>query len=455
MKTPQEIWQAALGELQLQVSKPNYDTWLKDTEGIDFNDDLFTVRAPNTFVAEWLESRLLSLIKNTLGKLVGQMVEVQFYIHPTCQALPQKAAVQADGGISVKTRREHKFSKFNPGLTFDTFIAGDSNQMAYSAAWEVAQKPGEVYNPLYIYGDTGLGKTHLLQAIGNNMRARKQEVIYISAEQLTTEFVASIKNDTTESFNIKYRNTDVLLLDDFQFFSGKKQTQQCFFHLFNDLRDNDCQIVITCDCPPRAISAIGEKLRSRLEWGLVADIKSPDFDTRLAILNGKAGKMKVDMSPDVLEFIANHFRQNIRELEGGLTRVITYARAHKSPPTMDIATDALASLMPDDQQSLSIFTPRLIIEAVASYYNLHPDTLTGKSRDRKTTQARQIAMYLIQKQVGCSLSEIGKLFGGRDHSTVLYSCEKISSETNVNQQINSALNDICRDLKIHKVSTPL
>jgi chromosomal replication initiator protein len=454
MRTPQEIWQAVLGELQVQVSKPNYDTWLKDTEGIDFNDDLFIIRAPNTFVAEWLESRLLSLIKNTLGKIMGQMVEVQFYIHPSCQVMLQSSAIQSDGGISVKTRRGQKHNILNPRLTFDNFITGNSNQLAYSAAREVSQKPGQVYNPLYIYSDTGLGKTHLLQAIGNNIKASNHEVIYISAEQMTTEFVASIKNDSTEVFNNKYRNTDVLLLDDFQFFSGKKQTQQCFFHLFNDLRDNDCQIVITCDCPPKAINAVGEKLRSRLEWGLVADIKAPDFDTRLAILNGKARKMKLNIDPEVLEFIANHFRQNIRELEGGLNRVITFARSNNTPPTMAIANDALASLIPDDQQSIAVFTPRLIIEAVASYHNLHPDTLAGKSRDRKTTLARQIAMYLIHKQVGCSLSEIGRLFSGRDHSTVLHSCDKITTEISINPQLNQSINEICRGLKIHKDSTP-
>jgi chromosomal replication initiator protein len=453
MRTPQEIWQAALGELQLQVNKPNYNTWLKDTEGIDYNDDLFIIRTPNTFVAEWLESRLLSLIKNTLGKLVGQMVEVQFYVHPASRVVPQTATAQADGGIAVKTRKSDKHNSLNPALTFETFIAGESNQLAYNASIDVCHQPGQIHNPLYIYSSTGLGKTHLLHAIGNYLKSQNRDIMYTSAEQLTNEFVTSIKKDETQEFYNRYRSAEVLLLDDFQFFSGKKQTQQCFFSLFNDLRDSQCQIVITCDCPPKAINAIGEKLRSRLEWGLVADIKAPDFDTRLKILKEKARRSNFKMPPEILEYIATHLRSNIRELEGGLNRVATCARMHNSPPTVEIATKALVSLIPNAEQAPAVFTPQLIIEAVASYYNLHPDALTGKGRDRKTTQARQIAMYLIHKEVNCSLTEIGKLFGSRDHSTVLYGCNKVASEINVDQKLSQQVKDIFRSLKINKDST--
>jgi chromosomal replication initiator protein len=451
MKEPKDIWEAALGELQVQVSKPNYDTWLKDTKGIRYESELFTVATPNTFAAEWLQNRLLSLIKNCLANIIGHVVEVSFMV--TSQAIPQAAPSNSyDGGLSVKVRPSLKMHNLNPKFTFDTFVPGESNHMAFSAAREVAENPGQVYNPLFIYSGTGLGKTHLLQAIGHALAAKIRTVVYTSAEQLTNEFVSAIKSNTVDDFNSKYRNADVLLVDDFQFFCGKKGTLQSFFHLFNELYDNNCQIVITCDSSPRDISALGEKLRSRLEWGLVADIKAPDYKTRLEIASNKAKKAGAPIPTDVLQYIATHFHDNIRELEGVVNRMITYSRLNNLTPDLATAQSALSSLIEPSRQNGNGSTPHQVIDKTAAYFEMAPQDLTGKARDRKTAEARQVAMFILRQYGNCRLNEIGELFGGRDHSTVLYSCDKIASEINVDKQMSKTIEDICHELKIHRSS---
>jgi chromosomal replication initiator protein len=449
MKKPNEIWEAALGELQLQVSKPNYDTWLKDTKGISFDEDQFVVATPNTFAAEWLQNRLLSLVKNSLANIIGHVVEVKFFVQN--QLDRQKLPVSSyDGGLSVKVKPSLRIHSFNPKLTFDTFVVGESNRMALTAALDVTDNPGQIYNPLFLYGSTGLGKTHLLQAIGRAVSLKVDKVIYASAEQLTTEFVNAVKSGTLDEFNDKYRSADVLLIDDFQFFSGKKGTLQSFFHLFNDLYDNDCQIVITCDTSPREINSVSEKIRSRLEGGLVVDIKPPDYETRLEILRKRVKKQGINMPAEVLEYIATHFHNNIRELEGVLNRIITYSRLQNITPDITVAELTLSSLIDNTRQNGN--SPHQIIETVANYFDMSPKVLTGKARDRKTAEARQIAMYILRQYSNCRLTEIGSLFGGRDHTTVLYSCDKIATACNTNKQINKTVEDICNELKIHSVS---
>ncbi len=451
MKEPKEIWEAALGELQVQVSKPNYDTWLKDTKGIGFESELFTVATPNTFAAEWLQNRLLSLIKNCLANIIGHIVEVKFMIQSPAAAQLAPASPY-DGGLSVKVRPSYKVHNLNPKYTFETFVSGESNHLALSAAREVVENPGQVYNPLFIYSGSGLGKTHLLQAIGHALSASIRTVVYASAEQLTSEFVTAIKSNSVDEYNQKYRNADVLLVDDFQFFCGKKGTLQSFFHLFNELYDNNCQIVITCDSSPREINSLGEKLRSRLEWGLVADIKPPDYETRLEIARNKAKKSGAPIPMDVLQYIATHFHDNIRELEGVVNRMITYSRLNNVSPDLNMAQSALSSLMEPSHQNGNGSTPHQVIDKTAAYFDMQPQALTGKARDRKTAEARQVAMYILRQYGSCRLNEIGDLFNGRDHSTVLYSCEKIASAISVDKQLNKTIEDICRELKIHTTS---
>ncbi len=453
LTSAKDIWETALGELQIQITRPNYDTWLKETVGIKYQDDLFVIGAPNTFVAEWLENRLRSLIKRTLSGIIGKKVDIQFVIqsrdrHDTRLA----SARQADGGTSVMLGKPEKLSHRNPRYTFSNFVAGAPNRLAYAAALEVAENPGSVYNPLFIYSDTGLGKTHLLHAIKHVAEANNYQVLYTSAEQLTNEFVVSLKNSRTEEFHYKYRNADFLLVDDFQFLAGKSQTQECFFHIFNCLHDNNCQIVITSDCPPKELPSLSRKLRSRLEGGLIADIRPLDIETRITILNIRVKQIKTAIPTEVLEFIATRFRNNVRELEGGLNRVVTYAKLCGMDIDMKLATQALADLLIKNDRHHSAPSTKHIIDTVANYFELAPEALIGKRRDRKTSHARQVAMYLLREQKNHRLSEIGELLGDRDHTTILHGCEKIAAEASINSQLSRCLDEIRRELGVHKGS---
>jgi chromosomal replication initiator protein len=451
---PQKIWEAALGELQLQVNKPNYDTWLKDTTGISYQDDLFVVGVPNVFIAEWLRNRLYSLIKKTLTGITGKAIDVQFTIQSHSQAAPcQTPAWQADGGTSSKLKEPIKASKLNPKYTFDAFIVGESNRLAYAAALEICEEPGHRYNPLFIYGDTGTGKTHLLHAIGHAVKAKGFKILLASAEQFTNQFIIAIKNNKINDFHDKFRSSDVLLVDDVQFLGGKVQTQECLLHIFNDLYDNNCQIAVTSDRPPKAISSVTRKLRSRFEWGLVADIASPDSETRLAILRFKAKELNASISPEVLRFLATQFQHNVRELQGALNRVITYAKLSSAKIDMRLVTQALADIVAKDTKQEDILTPKLIMDTIANYYGISPEALVGKQRDNKTALARQVTMYLLRKQNHYSLGEIGKMLGGRDHSTILHGYEKIATEININPQLTKSIEDIHQRLRPRKTAS--
>jgi chromosomal replication initiator protein len=317
-------------------------------------------------------------------------------------------------------------TRLNPKYTFASFVVSNSNRMAYAAAQGAAEKPGlSCYNPLYIYGGVGLGKTHLLNAIGNAVLARGMRVVYVSAEQFTNEFVKAIRERKTEDFRNKYRNADTLLIDDIQFISGKEQTEESFFHIFNELRDADRQIALTSNCPPNSIPLMEDRLRSRLEWGLSTGIHAPDFETRLAILQVKAQKEGMGLNADVLEFIAQSIKKNIRELEGSLNRVVAYARLLRTPATPELASEALNDIA--SRQPKAPVTPLLLLETVANYFSLEiPDLKSGK-RDKQTILARQIGMYILREQTDFSLSRIGLEFGGRQPIAVSQAHQKISS----------------------------
>ena len=451
MKSAQSIWEAALGELQLQVNKPNFDTWLKDTSGISYRDGVFTIGVPNVFIAEWLRSRLHSLIKRTITGITGQPVDIQFAIRPLNQEAQPVGARQADGGTSTRIKGTASAFRLNPKYTFDNFVVGESNRLAYAAALEVAEDPGNKYNPLFIYGDTASGKTHLLHAIGHIAKAKGSTVLIASAEQFTTEFVIALKNNKIDDFHRKFRNTDFLLVDDIQFLSGKAQTQECLFHIFNDLYENNCQIVVTSDRPPRAIASITKKLRSRLEWGLIADLGIPDLETRLDILKVKSKQLNIAQPPsEVLRFLAVQFQQNTRELEGALTRVVTYSRLSGERIDMKLTAQSLADIMPKDSRQPAGPTPRVIITTVANFFGIDTESIKGKRRDKTSVLARQVAMYLLRERNHCSLAEIGTLLGGRDHTTVLHGCEKIASEIDVNPQLQESINEIRLKLKPRK-----
>jgi len=425
-----QIWEAALGELQIQVSKSNYRTWLKKTTGLNYQDNQFVVGVPNTFVAEYLDKKQRSLIEKTLIGVTSRDLKVLFQVDTTQQV--------SSGGYGV---REKAAPKFNPKYTFDSFITGNCNRLAYAAALAIAEKPGYTYNPLFIYGGPGLGKTHLLYAIGHMALANHFKVLYVSGEQFTNEFIQAIQQRKTDEFRNRYRKVDMLLIDDIHFIIGKEQTEECFFHTFNELHNNNRQIAVTSDCSPKAMPLLEERLCSRFQWGLTVDIQPPNFETRLAILQAKAKQRGQDIASDVLDFIAQRIEQNVRELEGSLNRVIAYAQLLRALVTPELAAQALESIAAKPSQGTAI-TPALIIEAVANNFQLAPIELKGRKRDKETAFARQVAMYLIQQETNSSLAQIGRELGNRNPATVSHACEKIASESKASPYLMRKISDI-------------
>ena len=435
-ESAQEIWEAALGELQIQVSKSNYQTWLAKTVGFSYQDNQFIVGVPNPFVAEYLDKNQRSLIEKTLIGLTHRDANVIFQVDGRYQ---KSGGTYGDRGeIPLATTQP---PNFNSKYTFDSFVVGSSNGLAHAAALEVARNPGSSHNPLFIYGGVGLGKTHLLQAIGHTALASHIQVLYVSTEQFTNEFINAIQERKTGEFRHKYRSVDMLLIDDIHFIAGKGQTEESFFHTFNELHNANRQIVITNNCPPKSMPLLQERLRSRLEWGLVTGIQPPDFKTRLAILQAKAKDKGVNIALDVLGLIALRAQQNIRELEGSLNRVIAYAKLVRALVTPELATQALKDITSKDAKAPSV-TPSLVIETVAKSFQLSPLDLKSRRRDREAALARQVAMYLIKQETNCSLAQIGTELGNRDHSTVIYAYKKIESYINTTPDLKRKILDI-------------
>ncbi len=424
-RSVQQIWEAALGELQIQVNKPNYRTWLAKTTGLSYQNGQFVAGVPNTFVAEYLDKNQRSLIEKVLTRITHSEVQIHFQVNDN-QANPPSSY----GSRGKATRaQQSSLPLFNPNYTFDSFIVGGCNQLAYAAARGVAQNPGHIYNPLFIHGGAGLGKTHLLHAIGHTALADNMKVLYVRAEEYTNQLMNALREKKTKEFRDKYRSVDMLLVDDIQFFSGKEQTGENFFHTFEELHTANRQIAVTSDQPPKSIPHLPERLRSRFEWGLVTDIQAPDYETRLAILQVKANQKGVNVSADILEFIALQVQQNIRALEGSLNRVIAYAKLIRSSLTPELAAQALKDIA-DGEPKAAPITPARIIEAVVNSFQLTPSDLKDRKRDAATTLARQVAMYIARQETDCSLAEIGKELGGRSPATVSHAYQKIA--TNIN-----------------------
>jgi chromosomal replication initiator protein len=437
-RSAQDIWDAALGELQLQVSKANYRTWLEKTRGLSFQDNYLILSVTNTFVAEYLDKNLRSLIEKTLIGITQSEVKVSFQVEGQSRSLENKPVEQSPSQNPGST---HNLTRLNPKYTFNSFVVSNCNRLAYAAASGASENPGlSSYNPLYIYGGVGLGKTHLLNALGNAALNRGMRVVYVNAEQFTTEFVNSIRERKTDDFRNKYRCADMLLIDDIQFISGKEQTGESFFHIFNELRDSDRQIAVTSNCPPHSIPMIEDRLRSRLEWGLSTGIQAPDFETRLAILQNKAKNEGVELSSDVLEYIADRIKQNIRELEGSLNRVVAYAKLLRTLVTPELASEALDDIA--TKQPKALLTPVLLLETVAEYFDMDIEDIRGSKREKKAALARQITMYILREQTELSLSKIGREIGGRQPIIVSQACKKISAEMAINPQLKQSILDI-------------
>jgi chromosomal replication initiator protein len=432
-----DIWKEALEELRSKVSTANYQTWLKNTIGLTYSDNCFTVGVPSSFVTEALEKRLYPLIEKTLISLTGKPLKVQFQVHLGDSSVELAPPVLTE---SSSSKQRTTAPKLNRRYTFSSFIVGSSNRLAHAAALGVAENPGNSYNPLFIYSGAGLGKTHLLHAIGWIALKSCPKVMYVTAEQFTNEFISAIRERRSEEFRGKYRNVDVLLLDDIQFIAGKEQTQEGLFHTFNDLHTANSQIVISCDRPPKSLTLLEDRLRSRFEWGLIVDMQPPDLETRIAILQTKAQEQKTTVPPDVLNFIARRIQKNIRELEGSLNRVLAYARLTKSPLTAELATQALAEITSDSHRRT--LSSEAILNVVASFFGVPRATLQGQRRDKNSSLARQMAMYLLREELQCSWTQIGRELGNRDHSTILHGYHKIAEEVNADHELRRDLLEI-------------
>ena len=439
----QHLWEIALAELQLQVTRPNYETWLKDTVAVRFDNGHFVVGAPNDFATEWLSTKLRPLIAKTLSSIIGYPVEVTFQLlgsrsegRPSSGPLfePETAAPPPPPLSPFPPPR------LNQRYTFERFIVGHENRLAHAASLAVADKAAAVYNPLFIYGGTGLGKTHLLHAIGHRAWSNHYRVLYVTAEQFTNHFVTSIAQGRTEEFRAKYRHVDILLIDDIQFLAGKERTQEEFFYTFNDLHAASGQLIISSDRSPRLISLLEDRLRSRFEWGLIADIQPPALETRLAILKTKAAELQQEVNSDVLLFLAQRCHNNIRELEGSLNRIVAFARLLRAAITLDLATEALAPVSPSGEKPHPC--AEAVLEAVAQYFDLTTEALSGKSRAKEIAEARHIAMYLLREDAHQRVTEIARLLGGRDHSTIIYGLRKIDHMLTTDAQFTRQIGEL-------------
>jgi chromosomal replication initiator protein len=438
-----QVWRAALGELQVSLSPANYETWLKETDLVDVDDQRFRIAVPNGFAKDWLEQRYRSLISQTLARIVGYSVQVEFVIHPLASnghADGQAAETPSRASVPVRLEPtrvggEGGASNLNPRYTFSNFIVGSANRLAHAASLSVAERPGHAYNPLFLYGGVGLGKTHLMHAIGNQVIGKfpRKKVVYATSEKFTNEFITSIQQGRIDDFRARYRRIDLLLIDDIQFIADKERTQEEFFHTFNAIHEDGKQIVLSSDRPPKAILTLEERLRSRFEWGLIADLTAPDHETRIAILRAKSEEGAVPITSDVIEFIARKVVSNIRELEGALNRIVAYASMGAMPISIELAQAVLSNVLYNPKKRQ--VTPERIARAVSDYYGVAMDALKGQKRDKAIVVPRQIAMFLMREETDVSLLRIGAELGGRDHSTVLHACDKITRESAVNDEL--------------------
>ncbi len=455
-----EIWQLTLSELSKELNKPSFETWFNLTKPISAENNCLIIEVPNDFTKEWFETRYCNQIINALREITYEEYKVNFVIASDFEAPAvenENQLVQFESNQKTEptgNQEQNKslnddqsddhhlknkyISTFNPRYTFDTFVVGACNRLSHAASQAVAESPARAYNPLFIYGGVGLGKTHLLHAIGQYTLINHgfSRVFYFSSEKFTNEFINSIRDNKTLEFRNKYRNMDILLIDDVQFLAGKEQTQEEFFHTFNALHDNNRQIIISSDRPPKEIPTLEDRLRSRFEWGLITDLQTPDLETRTAILKKKALSDGIDIPEEVIQFIATKVITNIRELEGALIRIVAYASLSESPITLELTEAALQDIIFTRQKNITIET---VINATADAFNLKPEEVLSQKRTQSIALARQVAMYLCRMLTDYSLPKIGEDFGGRDHTTVLHAFKKIEKLTAQNNDFKNRL----------------
>jgi chromosomal replication initiator protein len=420
----QQAWQNLISQLQMEMSKAAFDTWVRSAELIQFEDNTFKVGVHNAYARDWLESRLSSTVKRLLTGMMNEQVDVCFTVWQKDHQAPEPVAIQSSG-----VQNNSNFIENAPVTTpiiakysFNNFVVGPSNRLAHAACMAVAENPANAYNPLFLYGGVGLGKTHMLHAIGNTAQNNGLRVVYVSSEEFTNDLINAIRSHNTQAFRERYRSMDVLLIDDIQFIAGKESTQEEFFHTFNTLHGQEKQLVISSDRPPKAMNTLEERLRSRFEWGLIVDIQPPDLETRIAILRSKAERTGRQVPNEILDSIARQIQSNIRELEGSLTRVLAYSDLSGQPLSLQLVNVALADLLPRRDK----LEPSQVLFAVANAFGIGTDRMLGRDRSRDVALPRQVAMYLMREEANISLPQIGAALGGRDHTTVMYGCDKVA-----------------------------
>ncbi|HJO59895.1 MAG TPA: chromosomal replication initiator protein DnaA [SAR202 cluster bacterium] len=452
-----KIWNSVLGKVELSIPKPSYDTWLRNTVGVSFTSNEFNVETPNAFTAQYLEDRMLDMLEQELRTTIGFNVKLKFTV--INEIIPSEENEQSVTSSSVYSRSDQtaKYSTSNQGMfqdpnfdnvvdarigsydfntryTFENFIVGNSNQLAFAGAKAVSENPGTIFNPLVIHSSVGLGKTHLLQAIGHDTKKLGLTVIYVTSEEFTNQYVRAIQNGQTEEFRNKYRTVDVLLIDDIQFLIGKEQTQEGFFHTFNSLHVENKQIVVASDRNINELRTLESRITSRLTGGLVTDIQAPQLETRIAILRDKAAQQGYDIPANVIEFLGNKIRSNIRELEGLLNRVVALAQFRDEP----ITVESISRIVGDSERlNKEPISDSKIISEVSNYFGVTSDQIMGPLRTKTYLVPRQVAMFLLREETSLSLSAIGKILGGRDHSTVIHGHEKVASLINVDDKLRT------------------
>ncbi|MEC5425056.1 chromosomal replication initiator protein DnaA [Virgibacillus sp. C22-A2] len=449
MENIEELWVATLEKIEEKISKPSFDTWLKNTKAELLEDTTLVISAPNEFARDWLENQYTNLISDILLEITGTRLATKFIIPDSSTHIDDlKPAPKPNANVS--NNNETPKTMLNSNYTFDTFVIGAGNRFAHAASLAVAEAPAKAYNPLFIYGGVGLGKTHLMHAIGHYVREHNPnaKVVYLSSEKFTNEFIHAIMDNKTINFRNKYRNIDVLLIDDIQFIAGKESTQEEFFHTFNTLHEESKQIIISSDRPPKEIPTLEDRLRSRFEWGLITDITPPDLETRIAILTKKAKAEGLDIPSEVMLYIANQIDTNVRELEGALIRVVAYSSLVNQDIDASLAADALKDIIPSSKPR--VITIHSIQEVIGERYNIRLEDFTAKKRTKSIAYPRQIAMYLSRELTDFSLPKIGEEFGGRDHTTVIHAHDKIAKLMENDANLARDIEEIIEQLKSFK-----
>lgn len=443
--TNEELWKAVLGEMELSLTKANFTTWFRNTTILSKDQNAVVVSVPNGFIKEWLENKFNKKILQSIRGLTPEIREIKYTVGRPRIELARQDFSKMNLNTELEEKVESDMDKdldkatnLNRKYSFESFVVGSNNELAYAAASAVTKNLGRLYNPLFLYGGVGLGKTHLLQAIGNKISSenRDRKIYYMPAERFTAEIVEAIRNKTIEDLKNQYTKLDLLIIDDIQFIAGKEKTQDIFFSTFNELYDKNKQIVLSSDRPPQTIPALEERLRSRFQGGMVADIGLPDFETRLAILKLKAAERNYDLNLEVFTYIATHIQKNVRELEGALNRVVAFGQIYNRVPILKEVKNILNTYLSAPYRKTS---PQTILKSVADFYSISLADLVKRSRKKEIVKPRQIAMFLLREETKLSFPEIGQKLGGRDHSTVIHACEKIKNEVSVDEPLKQEL----------------